>query len=128
MERKLRQVYRSTLCLTATLLSLSFVLAIDFANAEPEPVPSGRELAHSYDHGNCLACHSAPTDKNAITLANIAPPFMDMKRRFPSKDKLFKQIWDARDTHPETIMPPFGAHSILSETEIRRIIDYLYTL
>jgi sulfur-oxidizing protein SoxX len=51
-----------------------------------------------------------------------------MKRRFPSRDDLFEQIWDARDRYPETIMPPFGAHDILSEAEIRKIIEYLYTL
>ncbi|MDA0236948.1 MAG: sulfur oxidation c-type cytochrome SoxX [Proteobacteria bacterium] len=98
------------------------------SKAETDSVRSGRELTHNYDYGNCLACHSAPNDKLAVTLANIAPPLKDMKRRFPSREVLFKQIWDARDTYPDTIMPPFGAHEILSEAQIQTIIDYLYTL
>jgi sulfur-oxidizing protein SoxX len=109
-------------------LAISALFYINHVRAENESIQTGRELAHSYDHGNCLACHAAPTDKHAVTLANIAPPFIDMKRRFPSKEDLFKQVWDARDTYPKTIMPPFGAHNILSEAEIRKIIEYLYTL
>ena len=104
------------------------LLAPIHSKAEPESVRDGRELAHNYDYGNCLACHSAPNDKLAVTLANIAPPLVDMKRRFPYREILFKQIWDARDTYPETIMPPFGAHMILTEVQIQTIIDYLYTL
>ena len=114
--------------LTSVSLAISTLFHINYVGAENESIQTGRELAHSYDHGNCLACHAAPTDKHAVTLANIAPPFIDMKRRFPSKEDLFKQVWDARDTYPNTIMPPFGAHNILSEAEIRKIIEYLYTL
>ena len=89
---------------------------------------TGQELAHSYDYGNCLACHAAPTDADAVTRSNIAPAFVDMQRRFPDREKLSSQIWDARTFNPETIMPPFGANGILTIEEINRIIDYLYTL
>ena len=128
MERKLRQPHPSIRILIAISLTISTLSHINHVIAESESIRTGRELAHSFDHGNCLACHDAPTDKHAVTLANIAPPFIDMKRRFPSRDDLFEQIWDARNSHPETIMPPFGAHNILSEAEIRKIIEYLYTL
>ena len=114
--------------INALTLAISALFHVNDVRAENESIQTGRELAHSYDHGNCLACHAAPNDKHAVTLANIAPPLIDMKRRFPSKEDLFKQIWDPRDTYPETIMPPFGAHNILSEDEIRKIIEYLYTL
>jgi sulfur-oxidizing protein SoxX len=128
MERKLGQSHASIPMLITTSLTISLLFHINHVTAESESIRTGRELAHSFDHGNCLACHGAPTDKHAVTLANIAPPFVDMKRRFPSRDDLFEQIWDARDSYPETIMPPFGAHNILSEAEIRKIIEYLYTL
>ena len=128
MERKSHQICASIRILIAMSLTISTIFHINHVKAESESIRTGRELAHSFDHGNCLACHSAPTDKHAVTLANIAPPFVDMKRRFPSRDDLFEQIWDARDGYPETIMPPFGAHNILSEAEIRKIIEYLYTL
>ena len=114
---------------SCVMVMLSIILSIPLkSQGESESTINGRELAHSYDYGNCLACHSAPNDKLAVTLANIAPPLVDMKRRFPSREILFKQIWDARDTYPETIMPPFGAHMILTEVQIQTIIDYLYTL
>jgi sulfur-oxidizing protein SoxX len=128
MERKLRQPHALIRILITISLTISTLFHINHVIAESESIRTGRELAHSFDHGNCLACHGAPTDKHAVTLANIAPPFVDMKRRFPSRDDLFEQIWDARDRYPETIMPPFGAHDILSEAEIRKIIEYLYTL
>ena len=128
MERKLGQSHASIPMLITTSLTISLLFHINHVTAESESIRTGRELAHSFDHGNCLACHGAPTDKHAVTLANIAPPFVDMKRRFPSRDDLFEQIWDARNSYPETIMPPFGAHNILSEAEIRKIIEYLYTL
>ena len=110
------------------LIASSSIGVIATGHAESSAVSVGRELAHSYDHGNCLACHSAPTDELAVTLANIAPPLLNMKERFPVRKVLFKYIWDARNTNPDTIMPPFGSHEILSGSEIHKIIDYLYTL
>ena len=91
-------------------------------------IEAGRALAHDYEKGNCLACHAAPSDPQAITKANIAPPLIGMRERFPDRDQLRQQIWDASQRNPNTIMPPFGRHLILSSDEIELIIDYLYTL
>ena len=91
-------------------------------------VDQGRRLAHDFDKGNCLACHAAPTDPQAITKANIAPPLIGMRSRFGDRQALYSQIWDAARRNPQTIMPPFGRHKILSADEIELIIDYLYTL
>jgi len=91
-------------------------------------VDDGRALAYDYEKGNCLACHAAPTDELAVTRANIGPPFVNVRQRFPERDLLFEQIWDARRSNPNTIMPPFGAHKILSTTEINLIVDYLLSL
>ena len=91
-------------------------------------VDDGRALAYDYDKGNCLACHAAPTDELAVTRANIGPPFLNVRQRFPDRELLFRQIWDARHSNPNTIMPPFGAHKILSTTEINLIVDYLLSL
>ncbi len=91
-------------------------------------VEEGRRLAHNFDKGNCLACHAAPTDPQAITKANIAPPLIGMRARFGDRQALYSQIWDAAKRNPQTIMPPFGRHKILSDHEIELIVDYLYTL
>ncbi|NIO42111.1 MAG: sulfur oxidation c-type cytochrome SoxX [Burkholderiales bacterium] len=91
-------------------------------------IDEGRRLAHDFAKGNCLACHAAPTDPQAITKANIAPPLIGMRARFTQRDALRRQIWDAAKRNPNTIMPPFGRHMILTDEEIELIIDYLYTL
>lgn len=91
-------------------------------------VDAGRMLAHDFEKGNCLACHAAPTDPTAITKANIGPPLIGMRERFKERAALRQQIWDAAVRNPDTIMPPFGRHLILSDDEIELIIDYVYTL
>lgn len=91
-------------------------------------VDRGRELAHDFNKGNCLACHSAPRDKTAVTLANIAPPLTMMRDRYPEREALRRHIWDPMQRNPNTIMPPYGKHRILTDEEIDLVIDYLYTL
>ena len=96
--------------------------------SDDERVEAGRRLAHDFDKGNCLACHSAPTDPTAITKANIAPPLISMRARFKDHDLLRRQIWDAATRNPNTIMPPFGRHMILTDDEIDLIVEYVLTL
>ena len=104
-------------------------LAVSFSTqAVAGGIDDGRALAFDYEKGNCLACHAAPTDELAVTRANIGPPFLNVRQRFPERELLFEQIWDARHNNPNTIMPPFGAHKILSNTEINLIVDYLLSL
>jgi sulfur-oxidizing protein SoxX len=98
------------------------------SDAESPNIQAGRNLAYDFNKGNCLACHSAPTDERAVTLANMAPPLLMIRKRFPDRKMLRAQIWDPTLANPNTIMPPFGKHRILSAEEIDLIIDYLYTL
>ncbi len=58
---------------------------------------------------------------------NIAPPLVAVKARF-SKKKLRAQIWDATVSNSETAMPPFGRHKILSESEIDKVVEYVWGL
>ena len=95
---------------------------------QPERVAAGSKLAHDVGKGNCLACHSMPSDAAAVTSANIGPPLIGMKERFPDRNKLRGQIWDAGQINPGTVMPPFGSHQILTTEEIELIVDYLYSL
>jgi len=87
---------------------------------------SGRELAHDVYKGNCLACHQIPGDKSAVSLANIGPPLAHMRERFPDRSVMRAQIWDATARNPQTVMPPFGKHKVLTEAEIDAIVDYIY--
>lgn len=88
----------------------------------------GRALAYDVGKGNCLACHAVPGDPRAVTSANIGPPLAQMKSRFPSRERLAEQLRDPMKFNPETVMPPFGKHGILTGPEIDRIVDFLYTL
>lgn len=88
----------------------------------------GARLAQDVSKGNCLACHAMPSDAMAVTSANIGPPLIAIRARFPDRERLRRQIWDAGSINPDTVMPPFGKHQILTTQEIDLIVDYLYTL
>jgi sulfur-oxidizing protein SoxX len=110
------------------------ILAAAFGQAHPaladeaQRVAAGARLAHEVAKGNCLACHAMPSDASAVTSANIGPPLVAMRARFPDRELLRRQVWDAGLINPDTVMPPFGKHQILTTEEIDLIVDYLYTL
>jgi len=58
---------------------------------------------------------------------NIGPPLLAMKARFPNKADLRAQIWDATEKNPNTIMPPFGKHGVLTEKQVDQVTNYIYT-
>jgi sulfur-oxidizing protein SoxX len=51
-----------------------------------------------------------------------------MKLRYPNAANLRSQIWDATAQNPETVMPPYGRHLILTEEEIDQVLEYIYSL
>jgi sulfur-oxidizing protein SoxX len=110
------------------LIGGAFLHSIWLALADEAPnVASGRQLAFEIAKGNCPACHMFPGDPGADTLANIGPPLLAIRSRFPDRAQLRGRLWDPMQTNPNTVMPPFGKHRILSSDEIELIIDYLYT-
>ncbi len=92
---------------------------------EASVVEAGKKLAFNRKKGNCLACHQIA---GGSLPGNIGPPLVAMKSRFPDKAKLRAQIYDSRKANPNTIMPPFGPHAILSDDEIDKIVEFIYTL
>jgi sulfur-oxidizing protein SoxX len=95
------------------------------AEKEMTVVEKGKDVAFDRKKGNCLACHAM--DDGTLP-GNIAPPLVGMKLRYPDKTKLRAQIWDATVANPNTIMPPFGRHQIITEEEIDQVVEYVYTL
>jgi L-cysteine S-thiosulfotransferase len=85
----------------------------------------GRQLAFDPAKGNCLACHAIASSEVA---GNIGPPLVAMLVRFPDKAKLRAQIADASALNPNTLMPPFARHGILSGEELDKIVEFIYTL
>jgi L-cysteine S-thiosulfotransferase len=75
--------------------------------------------------GNCLACHVIEGGELA---GNFGPPLVMMQSRFPDRGVLREQVWDASRRMPNTRMPPYGRHRILTEEEIDKVVDFLLTL
>ena len=119
---------RKTAKLVATAASVITLLGglslapVDNAVAASK-VEEGKKIAFNRKKGNCLACHAIKGGKLA---GNIGPPLIGMKRM--TKKQLKEQIWDATKKNPNSSMPPFGKHRILSEDEIDKIVEYVHTL
>lgn len=94
-------------------------------SAGPTLAEQGKEIAFDRKKGNCLACHMI---EGGNVPGNIAPPLVAMKGRYASKDDLRKQIHDPTAANPESSMPPFGKHEILSKPELDKVVEYIWTL
>ena len=102
------------------------VLAIAAAQATTvDGIAAGKSLAMERSKGNCLACHRIEDGKLPGT---IGPPLVAMKLRYPERAALKQQICDATIRNPDSRMPPYCRHGILTEDEVELIVDYLYTL
>ena len=110
---------------------LAFVLAPvgystpSYAEASADVIAEGKKLSTNRRKGNCLSCHII--DDGAMP-GTHGPPLIFMKQRFPDKAKLRARIHDATAANPNTMMPPFGRHGILTEDEIDKITEYIFTL
>ncbi|PHS72207.1 MAG: sulfur oxidation c-type cytochrome SoxX [Cycloclasticus sp.] len=114
------QAYKLTLKLLFTVM----LLVVTSSTVIAEEM-DGKKVAFDRKKGNCLACHVMD---NGDMAGNIGPPLIVMKARFPDRAALKAQIWDATVKNKISIMPPFGKHKILTDNEIEKLIDYLYTL
>jgi L-cysteine S-thiosulfotransferase len=108
----------------AVLGTLALAPAVASA-AETSVIDQGKAIAFDRKKGNCLACHQI---EGGTMAGNIGPPLIAMKARFPDKAKLRAQIYDARVANPNTIMVPFGPNQVLTESEIDKVVEYIYTL
>ncbi len=113
----------SVLALAGSVALLS-VPSLSLA-ADTSVVDQGKAASFDRKKGNCLACHQIAGGKLA---GNVGPPLVAMKARYPDKAKLRAEIWDATKTNPSSIMPPFGRQQILSESDIDKIVEFIYTL
>ena len=88
-------------------------------------IEEGKALAFSKKKGNCPGCHRIEGGAQA---GDIAPPILMMKYRYPNKDELRAQIWDATAANPHSVMPPFGRHNIMTDSEIDKVTEFIYSL
>jgi len=110
---------------TVAVLAGQLLISPLAAATGSSPIDEGRALAFSRKKGNCLACHEI---KSGTAHGNIAPPLVNMKSRYPNKEDLRKQIWNPLARNPETSMPPFGRHEILSKSEIDKVVEFIWSL
>ena len=122
--RKTAKFAAATLTLAVIAGGVSLVPVTTFA-ADADKVAEGKKLAFDRKLGNCLACHMMG---DGVSPGDIGPPLIAMKARYPSKDKLHAQISDATTANPNSRMPPFGRHQILTEEQIDLITEYVQTL
>ncbi len=111
-----------------TLLLLFFSVTIkaqDLTKENASEIEEGYQLVTDRKMGNCLACHMIQGEESP---GLFGPPLISMKARFPERQVLFNQIWDATTINPQTSMPPFGKNMIMTKDEIEKIVSYLLTL
>ena len=117
--------YRVQRAASATLAALLLLLVTSVVASSDIRVTEGKKLATERGKGNCLACHMI---EDGELPGNLGPPLLAMKARFPERSALTEQICDATVRNPDSRMPPFCRHGILTEDEVELIVDYLYTL
>jgi len=124
--RILPMSFRPSLSLPLSAFTLTCVtLAAMPATADDEAIAAGREIAADRNRGNCFSCHMA---EGADMAGNGGPPLMMMQLRYPDREVLKMQIADPRVRNPNTVMPPYGAHGILTDRELELVVDYVHSL
>jgi len=122
----MRKSFRLVSVVVSTLALIGCVNLATVNAGDKSTVEEGKKIALNKKKGNCLACHMIPGGGEQP--GNIGPPLVVMKTRFPDKAVLKAQIADARIKNPNTIMPPFGAHGILTADELDKVTEYIHSL
>lgn len=117
---------------TASLMLVAgFVTAQDTGagsdvDAELEKrIEAGRMILENRKKGNCLSCHLVVGSELP---GNAGPPLISMKARWPDRDALKSQIFDPGLRNPDTIMPPYGRHRMLTDAELDVLVDFVQSL
>lgn len=112
-----------------TLGALALVSAAALADMPPMDLngdaEAGKELAMDRSKGNCIACHFIVGGESP---GAIGPALIAMPGRYPSKEALAAQIWDATVKNPEAVMPPFGKNELLTPEEFANVVEYIWSL
>ena len=109
----------------STFVGIVALMTLSSVSADASRIADGKRIAFDRSLGNCLACHMI--DDGELP-GNTAPPLLAMQARFPDVARLVKQISNPLEMNPNSMMPPFGLHNILTEDEIKKVTEYLYTL
>lgn len=124
----MRKAARIILTASAVAVTLgAFTTAPEPATAAEHTsvVEEGKKIAFNRKKGNCLACHQI---EGGDLVGNIAPPLVAMKSRFESKEEIRKQLYNPMVKNPDSAMPPFGKHEILTDKELDKVVEFVWSL
>lgn len=124
MRKPAKKILATTSVLTL-VLGIFSGLPLQARADEPSVADQGKSIAFNRKKGNCLACHKM---KGGKLEGNIGPELINIKARYPNKETLHAQIWDATVNNPNTMMPPFGKYKILSEEEVDKVVEFIHSL
>ncbi|MCF6263280.1 MAG: sulfur oxidation c-type cytochrome SoxX [Xanthomonadales bacterium] len=117
---------------TALLLATGLVDAQEGAIADnsveaelAKRIETGRGVFETRRKGNCLSCHLVIGSELP---GNAGPPLIGMQARWPDREALKAQIYDPTLRNPDTIMPPYGLHRMLTDEELDVLVDYVLSL
>ena len=99
-------------------------------SARFKPEINGWCLLIDQQKGNCLACHHIETahwPASLPTAGNIGPILTDIRDTYADRTELKEVIYDISTRFPNSIMPLYGKHLILSEEEIDLIVKFLFS-
>ena len=88
----------------------------------------GRAVFMDARKGNCVSCHRVAADASIAGAPLLGADLAGIKARYPDRAQLRAAVWDLSKKTINTIMPPYGRHRILTETEIDAVVRYLETL
>jgi sulfur-oxidizing protein SoxX len=89
---------------------------------------SAVELFVQRDKGHCIACHQLPAGVGPESRSDLGPKLEGARMRALGKAALRQEIEDPTRANPDTVMPPFGRHRILTPPEIDRLVEFLDAL
>ncbi|GAB4511593.1 MAG: sulfur oxidation c-type cytochrome SoxX [Sulfuricaulis sp.] len=96
----------------------------DKDNPPTDVITQGGCIVLERTKGNCMGCHQIA----GTSSGDIATKMENMAKRWPDKAKLREQIFDASKANPNTVMPPFGRHQILTADEIDKVVEFVLSL
>jgi len=109
----------------AAIVLGTLVLIPVAASGQSGDAAAGKEIAMDRAKGNCIACHVLPGGQSP---GNIGPALVAMQARYPDKEKLRAQIYNATVANPGSVMPPFGKNEILTEQQLDDVVAYIWSL
>ena len=121
----MRKSFRLVSVVISTLTLFGAISVATVTAGDDSVIKEGKKIALERKKGNCLACHLIAGEEQP---GNLGPPLIVMKTRFPNKSALKAQISDPRIKNPNSSMPPFGAHGILTDEELDKLTEYIHSL